>query len=347
MAWKAICGRVSAASLHGCRYTAAVACRPMVGLGYGCQGTRSGRREQRGPRSACPTRTGPARWRPKVAPGDEGGAGGANNHVHLDLPLGRIGGAGAWAPIRVFRAIDLAGKPVQERGRADDPQRPAGAGCCPIHARNRERPWFVLFDPVAALPKSAEFLEELHAEFGNLGLAAAAYNAGPQRVRDWIAGRGGLPVETRNYVIAITGRSVDEWAAGNRDHSDVTPTKHISCAELMAMFTEQWSPFVGELERRVSEGAARPWGVELSAGFVHDRVLAAYATVEKTYRAILENRDPIIIASKFRSRGTQRFYQVRVGADTRAGANQLCGALHNAGGTCLVLRNWVGKSHPL
>ncbi|MGI8569556.1 MAG: transglycosylase SLT domain-containing protein [Methylocella sp.] len=197
------------------------------------------------------------------------------------------------------------------------------------------------------MPKSAEFLEELHAEFGNLGLAAAAYNAGPQRVRDWIAGRGGLPVETRNYVIAITGRSVDEWAAGNRDHSDVTPTKHISCAELMAMFTEQWSPFVGELERRVSEGAARPWGVELSAGFVHDRVLAAYATVEKTYRAILENRDPIIIASKFRSRGTQRFYQVRVGADTRAGANQLCGALHNAGGTCLVLRNWVGKSHPL
>ena len=58
--------------------------------------------------------------------------------------LVEFGGAGAWAPIRVFRAIDLAGKRVQaERGRADDPQRPAGAGSCPIHARNRERPWFV------------------------------------------------------------------------------------------------------------------------------------------------------------------------------------------------------------
>src|SRR5687767_15365267 len=33
------------------------------------------------------------------------------------------------------------------------------------------------FDPVQALPKSAEFLSELRAEFGNLGLAAAAYNA--------------------------------------------------------------------------------------------------------------------------------------------------------------------------
>src|SRR5215467_15001309 len=34
-------------------------------------------------------------------------------------------------------------------------------------------------DPVQALPKSAEFLRELINEFGNLGLAAAAYNAGP------------------------------------------------------------------------------------------------------------------------------------------------------------------------
>ena len=43
------------------------------------------------------------------------------------------------------------------------------------------------FNPVQALPKSAEFLAELRSEFGNLGLAAAAYNAGPRRVRDWLA----------------------------------------------------------------------------------------------------------------------------------------------------------------
>eukprot|EP01035_Chromulina_nebulosa_P056508 gene56508-77441_t len=36
------------------------------------------------------------------------------------------------------------------------------------------------FDPVQALPKSAEFLSELRGKFGNLGLAAAAYNAGPR-----------------------------------------------------------------------------------------------------------------------------------------------------------------------
>jgi soluble lytic murein transglycosylase-like protein len=34
------------------------------------------------------------------------------------------------------------------------------------------------FDPAEALPKSAELLHELRDHFGNLGLAAAAYNAG-------------------------------------------------------------------------------------------------------------------------------------------------------------------------
>ena len=209
-----------------------------------------------------------------------------------------------------------------------------------------ERGLFDPFDPVAALPKSAEFLDELHAQFGNLGLAAAAYNAGPGRVRDWLAGRGGLPAETRSYVIAITGRSADEWAA-NRGHGDLAPIKRTSCGELMAMLKEQPSPFIGELERRVREGTARPWGVQLSAGFLRGRVLASYATIERSYRALLESRDPIIIESKFRSRGTQTFYQVRVGADTRASANELCTALHKAGGVCLVLRNWIGKPQPL
>src|SRR5882724_152955 len=44
------------------------------------------------------------------------------------------------------------------------------------------------FDPIQALPKSAEFLSELRRQFGNLGLAAAAYNAGPRRVREWLSG---------------------------------------------------------------------------------------------------------------------------------------------------------------
>ena len=72
------------------------------------------------------------------------------------------------------------------------------------------------FDPVQALPKSAEFLKELWGQFGNLGLAAAAYNAGPRRIREWLDGTGYMPGETRNYVSAITGLTVEDWAAERR-----------------------------------------------------------------------------------------------------------------------------------
>jgi soluble lytic murein transglycosylase-like protein len=52
------------------------------------------------------------------------------------------------------------------------------------------------FDPPEALRKSAAFLRELQDQFGNPGLAAAAYNAGPQWIRDWLTGKRSLPSET-------------------------------------------------------------------------------------------------------------------------------------------------------
>jgi len=67
------------------------------------------------------------------------------------------------------------------------------------------------FDPLEALPHSARFLKEHVDYFGNLGLAAAAYNAGPRRVTDWMARRGKLPEETRNYVKIITGHAPEKW----------------------------------------------------------------------------------------------------------------------------------------
>src|SRR5215475_7670701 len=72
------------------------------------------------------------------------------------------------------------------------------------------------FNPVQALPKSAEFLAELRDQFGNLGLAAAAYNAGPHRVQEWLAGTGPMPGETRHYVAAITGSTVEDWARAEK-----------------------------------------------------------------------------------------------------------------------------------
>jgi Transglycosylase SLT domain/SPOR domain len=211
-----------------------------------------------------------------------------------------------------------------------------------------ERGLFDPFDPVSALPKAAEFLEELHSTFGNLGLAAAAYNAGPRRVRDWLDGRGVLPAETRNYVMRITGRSAEDWAAASRTGGgDNGPLAKGNCRELIALLHTEPSPFISALERRVTQGSARPWGVELSAGFSRERVLGMYANVEKTYRSLLEKRDLLIIEGPLRNRGTGTFYQVRVGLDTRQAAMDLCSSLQKAGGACLVLRNSHGSVKPL
>jgi uncharacterized membrane protein YeaQ/YmgE (transglycosylase-associated protein family) len=67
------------------------------------------------------------------------------------------------------------------------------------------------FDALQAIPASARLLRDLYLKFGNLGLAAAAYNAGPRRIADWRANKGPLPQETQDYVKAITGWPAEAW----------------------------------------------------------------------------------------------------------------------------------------
>lgn len=196
------------------------------------------------------------------------------------------------------------------------------------------------FNPVQALPKSAEFLSELRSQFGNLGLAAAAYNAGPRRVQDWLAGAGPMPQETRNYVFLITGSSVDEWAAAARNGKTLPRPSTSSCRELIALLKRAPNPFVTQLEQHVALAAAKLWGVQLAAGFSRDKALAMYARAMKNLSAVIGNQDPSILASRLRSRGAAAFYQVRIGADTRPEADDLCNRIRRAGGACFVLRNF-------
>jgi hypothetical protein len=69
------------------------------------------------------------------------------------------------------------------------------------------------FEPIQALVAAGKLLRQLASQFGNFGLAAAAYNAGPKRVSDWLGKRSGLPGETRDYVRKITGRHADHWTS--------------------------------------------------------------------------------------------------------------------------------------
>jgi hypothetical protein len=197
------------------------------------------------------------------------------------------------------------------------------------------------FNPVQALPKSAEFLAELREQFGNLGLAAAAYNAGPRRVQEWLAGTGGMPQETRSYVLSITGSTVEDWAKAGKGGKQPERIPTSSCRELMALLKQAPNPFIAGLEQRVTLAAGKVWGVQLAAGFSRDKALAMYGRAVARLSSVIGDRDPSILTSRMRSRGPALFYQVRFGADTRAEADDLCNRIRKAGGACFVLRNRV------
>jgi Transglycosylase SLT domain/SPOR domain len=195
------------------------------------------------------------------------------------------------------------------------------------------------FNPVQALPKAAEFLAELRDQFGNLGLAAAAYNAGPRRVQEWLAGSSGMPYETRNYVSVITGSSIEDWAKAGKGGKMPESAPPTTCRDLMALLKRAPNPFVARLEERVQLAAAKTWGVQLAAGFDRNKALAMYSRAVKNLSAVIGDRDPSILASVQRSRGSHVFYQVRFGADTRPEADELCNRIRKAGGACFVLKN--------
>ena len=87
------------------------------------------------------------------------------------------------------------------------------------------------FDPLEAIPASARLLRDLFERFGNLGLAAAAYNAGPKRIHDWLARKGKLPEETQGYVKTITGKPAESWKAASAGTPAIKVPQRAPCQD--------------------------------------------------------------------------------------------------------------------
>jgi Transglycosylase SLT domain/SPOR domain len=197
------------------------------------------------------------------------------------------------------------------------------------------------FDPIESLRHSAAYLRELLNRFGNLGLAAAAYNAGPQRVQDWLSARGGLPKETRHYVQIVTGRSAEEWTGGTTEQDGTLPER-VPCPDVVkSMSYRTAARSDGGIENPPSRGGVpqtKPgWGVQLVGSPSQASALASFQQLQKAYKNLLMARQPTILQSKV---GTSGFwYRVRVVTDTRTEAEKLCSGLRAAGSGCLVQRN--------
>lgn len=187
------------------------------------------------------------------------------------------------------------------------------------------------FDPTQALPKSAEFLRELRAQFGNLGLAAAAYNAGPGRVRDWLAGKRTLPSETQAYVRIVTGRRAEEWRPQSTLATlTVTAPVDMLCSKIAAKLRTPIKQVPDEL----------PWSVQLIGDHSEIKALAAYRALQKKHEAILGDYQPMIIrAAALKMSIAPTWIRIRIGAESRQVAETLCSRLRAAGETCLVQRN--------
>jgi soluble lytic murein transglycosylase-like protein len=190
------------------------------------------------------------------------------------------------------------------------------------------------FDPIEALKNSASYLHDLKAQFGNLGLAAAAYNAGPGRVAAFLAGRRGLPSETRNYVAIITGWTADEWASAKPpETSETTIPQGIPCTRLANLIL---APKAEAL--RIAAYVPR-WGMQLTANWSESRAWATYRAIQKQYASLIGDREPLVIRSRGVGLGFATRYNIRIGDDDRSYLQKFCNKLMAAGGACVVLRN--------
>jgi hypothetical protein len=190
------------------------------------------------------------------------------------------------------------------------------------------------FDPIQALPKSAEFLRDLRAQFGNLGLAAAAYNAGPQRVRDWLTGKRPLPSETQIYVRDVTGHTVDEWARPDQKLLTIAKSRAIPCDAITKPVEKAESP-----PRLVQPDPILAWGVQLIGDRSENKALAAYRQLQKKHEAILGEYQPVVIRTTLKVGAAPIWSRVRIDADSRQTAATLCSRLRAAGENCLIQRN--------
>jgi len=197
----------------------------------------------------------------------------------------------------------------------------------------RERGLADPFDPERAIAKAASLIADLRRQFGNLGVAAAAYNAGPARVQSWLRGEGGLPAETRAYVRYVSGRDAEGWTGSGEAGSVLTePTEAQSCVALAS-----------ELRRDRGEDLGfaplAPWGVQLAGNFSKALALAAFERQRQRDAAVIGDLQPMIIGRLLRSRGTRRFYQIRLPAASREAAAALCRRIQSVGGNCVAMRS--------
>lgn len=191
------------------------------------------------------------------------------------------------------------------------------------------------FDPAQALLRSAEYLRFLERKFGNLGLAAAAYNGGEGRLGRVVGGSGGVAAETRAFVSIITGRPIEYWLAEEPEPVDYAlhPERPFAQA-CMDMASAVPMPDFGR-----EAGQWQPWGVLIAQNFSPEIVRSAWERARNRHSDVFADHPLLLVTVRNLSMGTRIRHSAQVGFPERQEAESFCAELRADGGNCIVQRN--------
>lgn len=189
------------------------------------------------------------------------------------------------------------------------------------------------FDPKMAIPASALLLSKLRLQLGNLGLAAAAYNAGEGRVNNWLRKGGVLPIETENYVLDITGEPADTFFDHRRSIKIRPLEKNLGFMEACIRL-----PIVRTRAAPMALALTMPWAIQVAGNFNRTVVERKWQRI-KSQNVDLLTGQPMAVSRIRTPIGRRGIYTVRIGAASRSQANAICGKLRANGSSCIVLKN--------
>lgn len=191
------------------------------------------------------------------------------------------------------------------------------------------------FNPAKSIDISARYLRRLSDGFGNIGLAAVAYNGGENRAARFKQNGGRLPWETQDYVLAITGFSAEEWRESPPAAAKLDLRLDKERAFLPACVTLAGNRRLREFQ---TPQRAWPWGVIVASHPSRAGVNQQINRLNRQLRPILGGKRVTYLQRRL-SGSTRRVYTAQIGYGSRNEATLFCNRLKGLGGRCLVLKN--------
>lgn len=192
------------------------------------------------------------------------------------------------------------------------------------------------FNPAQAIHKAAWYLATLSDRFGNIGMAAVAYNGGENRAARFMQQQTTLPYETIDYVEAITGFGAHRW----RDNPPGDDELKLALDKDLD-FRPACEKMAGDRSLREFETQPRvfPWGVIVASHPSRSGAAQQVARLNRTLRPILDRGAQVGYVRKRMNGMPRAVYTAQVGYESKSAAATFCNRFKRIGGRCIVLKN--------